>query len=164
MANRSEAYDFELFEPKRRAAEAPRKRNNVIELPPERLAENRRPKPHRVRMFLSFLAFTAVAGILGTFVWGQVQLTELTESLDAAQKTLTEQEGIYTQMKLKSDAGFSLEAVETYAASRLGMQKAGLDQTTAVELSKGDRTQVLRKDGGAGWLDRLLQAAERLLW
>ncbi len=163
MANRSEAYDFELFEPKRREPQAPRKKDNVIRIPREKLEKNRRPAAHPFRMFSAFLAFTVVAGILGAFVYGQVQLTELTESLDAAQRTLAEQQGAYTQMKLRSDAGLSLQSVESYATRQLGMKKAGLDQTTVVELSKGDRSQVLQKSGGGGFLDRLLAGVERLL-
>ena len=164
MANRSsEAYDFELFEPRRNSAREPGKRDNVIRIPRERLEKNRRPKPRPFRIFFSFLAFTAVAGILGAFVYGQVQLTELTESLDAAKKTLTEQQGIYTQAKLRSDSKLSLQAVESYAAKQLGMKKAEKDQTQMIRLSAGDRSEVVRKSAGGEWLDRLLETAESLL-
>jgi hypothetical protein len=66
-------------------------------------------------------------------------------------------------MKLRSDAGLSLQSVESYATRQLGMKKSGLDQTTVVELSKGDRSQVLQKSGRGGFLDRLLAGVERLL-
>lgn len=159
----TEAYDFELFEPKRTAEEVPQKKSNVIELPKEKLEENGRRKPQTVKMFLMFLTFCVLAGVVGTFVYGQVQLAELSESLGTAQKTLQEQQGIYTQMKIKSDSSLSMQAVENYASDKLGMKKAEENQVTPIELAKGDKAEVVAKNNTPNLVERLWRTIESYL-
>ena len=159
MANQSSAYDFALFEPKRSTEpeQEPRRKSNVIELPKERLQKNRRPKAHFGKIITSFLAFLIIAGITGTYVNGQLQLSELSDEMGKAQKTLQEQQNQYSQMKIKSDSSLSMEAVETYAEQKLGMQRTTADQVTTVQLAKGDKSQVVAKSsnsGNWGWLER----------
>lgn len=159
----NEAYDFELFEPKRVAEEVPQKKSNVIELPKEKLEQNGKSRPGTVKMVMMFLTFCVIAGIVGTFVYGQVQLAELSESLGTAQKALQEQQDIYTQMKIKSDSSLSMEAVETYASDKLGMKKAEDSQIVPVELAKGDRAEVVAKDSAPGPLERVWKTIEGYL-
>lgn len=161
--NGSEAYDFALFEPNRRQAETPRKKTNIIELPREKLEQNRKAKVRPASAVSAFLAFAVVTGIVGTFVYGQVQLTELTDSLNAATKTLNENRSVYTQMKMRSDSRLSLEKIENYATQKLGMQKIDQSQVTPIELSRGDKSEVLQKSGGNNWFTRLTDALRRLL-
>ena len=160
--NSSEAYDFALFEPKRRQAELPQK-ENIIEIPHEKLERNRRTKYRPAAIVSGFLAFAVISGIVGTFVYGQVQLTELTDSLNTATKTLSESQSLYTQMKMKSDSQLSLEKIEDYATQTLGMQKIDQDQITPIELAKGDKSEVLQKSGCEGWFSRLLDTVRKLL-
>lgn len=160
--NSSEAYDFALFEPKRRQA-PPQKKENIIEIPREKLEHNRRARVKPAAAVSGFLAFAVIGGIVGTFVYGQVQLTELTDSLNAATKTLNESRSLYTQMKMKSDSQLSLEKIENYATQTLGMQKIDQNQVTPIELSKGDKSEVVRKSGDGGWFSRLTEAVRRLL-
>lgn len=159
----NEAYDFALFEPKRAAEEAPQRKSNVIELPKEKLEQNVRRKPHTAKMLMMFLTFCVISGIVGTFVYGQVQLAELSESLGTAQKTLQEQQGIYTQTKIKSDSSLSMEAVEAYAADKLGMKKAEDSQVTAVELAKGDKAEVVARNDSPNLPERLWRTIEGYL-
>lgn len=164
MAYRSsEAYDFELFEPKRRMEEAPPKKSNVIELPKEKLEENRRPKIGLKRILPAFLSFLIIAGIGGTYIYGQVQLSELAQTLSSTEKTLQEQQNQYTQMKMKSNSKLSTEAVENYAANKLGMKKTTQNQITSVELSKGDKTQVVQKDTDRGWMAQIWETVREYL-
>lgn len=168
MANQSSAYDFALFEPKSNAEPQwkPRKESNIIELPKEQLRENRRPKTRPAKLILPFLAFLVVAGIVGSYVNGQLQLSELSNEMGAAQKTLQEQQNQYSQMKIKSDSSLSMEAVETYATQKLGMQPTSADQVTTVELTKGDKSQVVAAktaDNGWGWLQRVWQTIRGFL-
>lgn len=161
--NSSEAYDFALFEPKRRQEEPQRKKaDNIIEIPREDLERNRRRKI-RPAVIPGFLAFAVISGIVGTFVYGQVQLTELTDALNKETKVLNENQSVYTQMKMRSDSRFSLEKIEKYATQTLGMQKIDQSQVTPVELSKGDKSEVLQKSGQGGLLARLKEAINRLL-
>lgn len=163
MSNQSSAYDFELFEPKRRGEQAPQKKSNVIELPREKLEENRRPKVRLGKIIPAFLAFIVVSGIVGTYINGQVQLSELSDSLGTAKSSLQEQQNVYSQLKIKSDSTLSMEAVESYASQKLGMKKTSQSQVTAVELSKGDKSQVVTKDTGKNWLEQAWEAIKGFL-
>ena len=141
----NEAYDFTLFEPKRQL-EAPQKKSNIIELPQEKLEENRRAKNNPLKILSGFMALLVMLGIVGTMVYGQVQLTELTDQLNKQTKTLNEQQNAYTQMKMKSDSQLSLETVENYATQKLGMKKIEQNQVVPIELSTGDKTQVMNNE------------------
>ena len=161
MQVHNEAYDLSLFEPKRK--EEPRKKNNIVELPAKRLEQNRRPKAQPLRVFSTLLAMAVIVGIAGTMVYSQVQLTELTEQLNAAEKQLTESQSLYTQLSIKSDSQLSLRNVETYAKDELGMRKITQNQVECISLSEGDRGEVLQKTTGADWLDSLWNIVQNLL-
>ncbi|WP_326974586.1 hypothetical protein [Caproicibacter sp. BJN0012] len=152
-----------MFEPKRRAEQEPARKNNVIELPRERLEENRRPKYSRWKMLSTVLSFLIVAGMAGTYIYGQVQLAELSDSLGTVTKQLSEDQSVYTQMNMKSEAQTSLEAVENYAADKLGMEKINQKQVKNIALSSGDKTQILLPVKNDGWFSRLLNSVRRFL-
>lgn len=161
--NSSEAYDFALFEPKREQREGQRKRNNIIELPQQKLEENRRAKRNPARAVSAFLAMAVMLGIVSTMVYGQVQLTELTEELNAATKTYNESASVYTQLKMKSDSQLSLETVEDYAANKLGLKKIEQNQVEHISLSKGDKSEVLQSSAHQGWMTSLWESIVHLL-
>ncbi len=163
MANQSSAYDFELFEPKCREEEMPQRKSNVIRIPKEKLEENRRPKTHPWRFVSTFLAFLTVSGMLSFYIYGQSQLSQLSESISSAQKVLAEQQNNYTQAKIRSDSVLSMQAVEDYATKTLGMRKTTKDQVAPVELSKGDKTQVLAGTGKTSWMERAWEVIKRFL-
>lgn len=160
--NSNEAYDFALFEPKRQQ-EAPREKSNIIELPQEKLEQNRRAKINPLRAVSTFLAFGIMISIVGTMVYGQVQLTELTENLNAATKTLNESESVYTQLQMKSDSQLSLQTVENYATGKLGLKKIEQNQVEPISLSKGDKTQVVQNGEDENWLTSLWNSILQLL-
>ena len=161
--NSSEAYDFALFEPKRQQQQAPLKKSNIIELPKEKLDQNRRARTNPVKAASGFLALIVMLGIVGTMVYGQVQLTELTDQLNSSTKILSENQSVYTQMKMKSDSQLSLETVENYATQKLGMKKVEQSQIEPVELSKGDKTQVIVSETSQNLIISLWNAIQRLL-
>lgn len=163
MANQSSAYDFELFEPKRRAEGNPQKKSNVIRIPREKLAENRSVKARPWRLVPTFLVFLVVSGMLGFYIYGQAQLSQLSEAISSAQKTLAEQQNTYTQEEIRSDSALSMQAVENYAAKTLGMRKTTQDQVTPVELSKGDKMQVAAGADETSWLQRAWEAIKSFL-
>lgn len=160
--NRSEAYDFALFEPKRRQ-EVPQKENNVIELPKEKLEQNRRSALSPFKAVSGFLALLVMLGVVGSFVYGQVQLTELTEQLNTATKTLDENKSVYTQIKMKSDSQLSLQAVENYATNKLGMKKVEKGQVEPVAISKGDKSQVVMTGGKQNWFSAFWNSIVQML-
>lgn len=161
--NSNEAYDFALFEPKRQLQEAPQKKSNIIELPQEKLEQNRKAKIKPFRAVSAFLALGVMLSIVGTMVYGQVQLTELTENLNAATKTLNESESVYTQLQMKSDSQLSLQTVENYATGKLGLKKIEQNQVEPISLSKGDKTQVVQSGADESWLTSLWNSILQLL-
>ena len=159
---RGEAYDFELFEPKRKS-EPQQQTNNIIRLPQADLERNRRPK-HRSLKVLSMSVFlTVMLGIVGTFVYGQVRLSELTNEINLSTTELAEQESLYTQLKMKSQSKLSLETVEEYAETQLGMRKLEQSQVEYISLSQGDKGQVLEGDSSENWLTSIWNFIEQLL-
>lgn len=161
--NSSEAYDFALFEPKHQQQEAPQKKDNIIALPQKKLEQNRRTKVNPAKAVSAFLALAVMLGIVSTMVYGQVQLTELTEKLNAATKTYNESTSVYTQLQMKSDSQLSLETVENYATEKLGLKKIEQNQIESISLSKGDKTQVVQSDTGANFLTSLWESIMQLL-
>lgn len=167
MANQSSAYDFGLFEPKSDAEPERRvqQTTNVIELPQERLQENRRHRTNLGKMVLPIFAFLIIAGLVGTYVNGEVQLYALTTEMNSVQNTLREQQDSYARLKIKSDCSLSMDAVETYATQQLGMKKTSPDQVTTVALTTGDKSQVVEttKDGSWGWLEHAWETVRGFL-
>lgn len=161
--NSNAAYDFALFEPKRQQQAVPQKKNNIIELPKEKLEQNRRTRVNPAKAISGFLAMAIMLGMVGTIVYGQVQLTELTDQLNAATKTYDENKSVYTQLQMKSNSQLSLQAVEDYATSKLGMKKIEQSQVQPIELSKGDKIQVVRSEKNQSWLTSLWNSIMQFL-
>lgn len=162
----NKAYDFSMFEPKPRESVQPERRvqkNNVISLPEKELEKNRRPKLHPFKMLSFFLALFITVGTVGMLIYGQVQMTELTEKINTANKSLAESESVYTQLQMKSAAELSLDTVEDYATNELGMQKIEKNQVEYIGISGEDQGEVLNDFGNDNiftsiwnWLQELL--------
>ena len=80
--------------------------------------------------------------VVGLIIHGQVQLTEVNHKITAAQKTLEEQQSLYTQLQMKVDASISTAVVEKYAKERLGMSKVANSQKEFISLSEGDKVEI----------------------
>ena len=160
MSQRNEAYDFSLFEQKPKEERG--KRDNIIELSKTQLKQSRKAKVRPVRAIATFLTMAVIVGIVGTMVYGQVQLTELTEELNSATKQAEEDKSVYTQLKMKSDSRLSLQAVEAYAEDKLGMHKISQNQVKCISLSQGDKGEVLQKSSD-GWFASFWNTVQNLL-
>lgn len=159
--NRSEAYDLSLFEPKRQERPSGAKKNNVIELTQEQLDKSRRVKIQPLYALATFLSIAVVVGIVGSTVYGQAQLNELTDQISVAAAELEEAKSTYTQLKMKSDSRLTLDTVEEYARDTLGMKKISQEQVVCISLSTGDKGEVLQEDGSLftsvwNWVQDLL--------
>ena len=161
--NSNGAYDFALFEPKKEQKVKQQKNNNVIKLPKEKLELNRREKVKPVKAVLTFLAFAVMLGIVGTIVYGQVQLTELTEELNSANKTLSETQSVYTQLKMKSNSQLSLEVVEKRATNEMGLKKIEQNQIEPISLAEGDKTEVVKSSSNENWFTSFWDSIIELL-
>ena len=159
--DRSEAYDLSLFEPKRQELPASGQKNNVINLTQEQLDKSRRVKIQPLHALATFLSMAVVVGIVGSVVYGQAQLNELTDQINTAQAELSEAQSTYTQLKMKSDSRLSLDTVEEYAKDTLGMRRISQEQVVCISLSSGDKGEVLQEDGSVlgslwNWIQNLL--------
>ena len=86
--NQSEAYDLSLFEP--RELQRPQQRDNIINLPQDRLEKNSRPTLHPLRMLSTLILGAAVVAVMGCMIYSQAELNELTTELNEKTKILTE--------------------------------------------------------------------------
>ena len=163
MQNRSEAYDFGMFAPKQQPLQQPHKKDNIIELPQKQLQKNRRAKLHPFRVFVVSALLVVMLGVVGTMVYGQVQLTELTENINAAQKQLEESQSVHTQLEMKASAKLSLNAVEEYAQETLGMSKIQQSQIENIEIASGDKSEVIQSAESEIWLSSLWNSIVGLL-
>ena len=159
--DRSEAYDLSLFEPKRQELPASGQKNNVIKLTQEQLDKSRRVKIQPLHALATFLSMAVVVGVVGSVVYGQAQLNELTDQINTAQAGLSEAQSTYTQLKMKSDSRLSLDTVEEYAKDTLGMRRISQEQVVCISLSSGDKGEVLQEDGSVlgslwNWIQNLL--------
>ncbi|HEX3037691.1 MAG TPA: hypothetical protein VHO94_01690 [Oscillospiraceae bacterium] len=159
--NRSEAYDLSLFEPKR--LDQPQQKDNIIEIPQEKLEKSRKSKVRPVRAIGGFLALAIMLGVVTSMVYSQVQLTELTEELNTANKQLSENQSVYTQLKMKSDSQLSLNSIENEAKNKLGMIKLEQNQMEFVSLSQGDKGQVIQNNQGENWWTSIWHSIEKVL-
>ena len=159
LENKNVAYDFSLFEeaPQRAPQSKP---NNVIQIPQEKLERNRRRKlkPFAVA---SFLVFTLISlAIVGTMIYSQVQLTELTAEINSKKTELAEAESLYTQLEMKAEAKLSLKKVEEYATQQLGMRKLESYQVEYITLSEGDKVVVNEGVDSISWWEAIFGSGE----
>ena len=157
------AYDFSRFEPRRQETAEQPKKNNVIQLPQEQIEKNAKPRLHPLRLLSSLAMIAVILVTLGSLVYGQVQLTELTDSINDTEEKLSESESLYTQLQMKSDALLSIDAVEEYAEQNLGMRKAEKGQVEYVSSAQGDESTVLVSSGEESVLDQISHWFEQLL-
>lgn len=113
----SSAYDFSLFDEKVIT------KNNVLKLPRTNLYKKvvKLKKISFRAKVISFSTFFVLA--LGTVIFNQVQLTELTDKIRAQTEELNAKQGYYTQLEVKHNKNYSTETIEDYAKNNLNMSK-----------------------------------------
>ena len=137
LREKNVAYDLSLFE-----EVTIKEKDNVLELPNKGLKTKKLRKINPFLM-LAISIFSLISlSIVGTIVYNQVQLTELTANINSVTKQLNESEGIYTQLQVKTESNLSLSIVEDYAKNKLNMSKIDPAQIEYVSLSKGDKATV----------------------
>lgn len=146
-----QAYDFDLFEAhvgEQEQKEEPQQ-DNVIDMPKDTGKAHKKVRLHRhpLRMAAMCIGLTLMAAIMASFVYGQVQLSELTVQISDADSSLSEQQSLYTQLQMRSDAKHSLASVESAATKQLGMAKVDTSRMETVQMNSSDKVQVLQKTG-----------------
>lgn len=139
MDKRNSAYDLSLFEDK------PQKRNtqsNVVKIPRKKWKIKTKKKLKLGTALYIAIISSAIVSMFSSMIYGQVQLTELTDKINESNKVLAENQSIYTQLKMRSESKFSLKSVEEYAENELFMRKIEPSQIEYIVLSNGDKAEI----------------------
>ena len=153
---RNLAYDLRLFEEeeifatsvqtpeKEKAKHQPKKEklNTDVNQTKKAIKKEKRRKNNFFAIACAVAFSLLIVAVVGLIIHGQVQLTELNQQISAAQKSLEEQQSLYTQLQMKVDASISTAVVEKYAKENLGMTKASNSQKEFVSLSEGDKVEI----------------------
>lgn len=174
----TEAYDFALFEG--RGAEnkytvhkksqeldvGTRKEENSLATTSKTQIyriKKQRSRARTFRVVVSVFLLVVALGVTASIIFNQVRLTELTDQLDIKAQQLDESKSLYTQLKMRSDANLSLATVENFAKQNLGMRKIDQSQLVFVELSKGDKGEVVQNNNGGNFFTNLWDSIKNLL-
>lgn len=160
--NRNLAYDLSLFEPSVKEQQK-KNRNNVIKISEEQLERSRRPKYRPTTVISVLFVAMLIVSVLGTMIYSQVQLNELTTKINSMTKQLDESESVYTQLEMKAESKLSLKKVEDYAMNTLNMKKVEPQQIEYISLSKGDKAVIPQGANDRSLLDRISDAISDLL-
>lgn len=155
--NENAAYDLSLFEstavPLKKEPEKKKssnqsnnqkQKNNVVKLTNEQIYSMRKRKHNPLKIAVGVLFGAVVTFVIATIIQGQVQLTELSKEIAKANKELSIQQSIYTEMQMKANAALSPSVIDEYAVTKLGMTKATNTQKEFVNLSEGDKAEIMQ--------------------
>lgn len=158
---RNLAYDLSLFEDddeqkysavphnskKKENKEIPVKGKISADKPADVKPENNaRKKYSPVKIISTAVAGLFVVGALATIIMGQAQITELNRSIEKKTQELKQKDSQYTQLDMNVRSRYSTSIVENYAKNELGMSKATNYQKEFVNLSEGDKAEVLTEE------------------
>lgn len=122
---------------------APKNRDNLIRLTEKELRKARRRHINPLKVASLILCITVVFSLVAYSVYGQVQLTELTEKINVATTNLSQLESVEVQLQMKATSDMNVSEMEEYARTELGMEKINKNQVTYVNLASEDKGAVL---------------------
>lgn len=134
--------------PERSPEELPARRNNVVQLTEKQLRKARNAGINPLRSVLSVVAVALVFTLLTFYIYGQVQLTELTENINAAKSELAQLESVEVQLQMKAMADIDVTEIESYARNELQMELVNQKQITYISLNNRDVGEVVASDNG----------------
>ena len=85
LGERNTAYDISIFEERKHIAE---RKNNILELPDKKASVNKKNKSNVMAVLFTALTFSLSVAIVGTILFNQVQLTEITDKTNKVEKQL----------------------------------------------------------------------------
>ena len=138
-----------------------KKKGKVVKIPHKKIEQIRRRKHNPLRLAVGFALSAIVVAVVAAIIYGQVQLTELNQSIANAQEKLENRQSEYTQMQMKVDSKYTTAIVEEYAQDKLGMYKAPNSQKEFVDLSSGDKAEVV-SDADKSIFDTIADAISSL--
>ncbi len=143
LGERNTAYDISLFQEHKVDDNSV---NNVLKLPKKKRATNAKKKIGIMHGIFLSLTFSLSVIIVGTMIFNQVQLTEITDKTNQMTKQLEESRSENTRLQMKVNEKLSPEVVERYAKSKLLMEKINPCQIEYFNLSTGDKVEVTQSN------------------
>ena len=170
MASTSNAYDFDLFDsrdhgsaapklPEPKAPQKQKQKNNVVKLDEKQLRRSHRHSANTVKMLMNL---AVVLVIVGAVVFSQVQLTELTDEINTANESLSQEKSIAIQLEMQAASKLNTEEIEQIAREKLGMEKVADGQTSYISLTQDDEGTVVQAEKTPNLLDRIWQVLQSL--
>ena len=99
-----------------------------------------------LRSVLSVVSVALVFALLAFYIYGQVQLTELTENINSAKTELAQLESVEVQLQMKAMADIDVSEIESYARNELQMELVNQNQITYISLNNRDVGEVIGND------------------
>lgn len=131
-------------------------RQKLIRLTERDLRIARRKNINPLKVAATITCIAVIFSLVGYSVYGQVQLTELTEKINAQTKSLTQLESVEVQLQMQATSSMNVGELEEYARNVLGMEKVNNSQITYLNLAVEDKGDVIIEDGG-NFFDRILE-------
>lgn len=143
--NDSLAYDFEMFMPK--TAEAPKKQDNIIVLPRNKVASKKRQrsaaKSMSTTVTLIMLAVFILAGFCGNIAL-RLQINEVNSEINDIKSEISELDSEKTQLEVEMQRRLTFANLELEAV-QLGMKK--LEKSNVVYIRVNDKDIAKTQDG-----------------
>ena len=102
-----------------------------------------------------------IVGAIGAVVFSQVQLTELTDEINTANESLSQEKSIAIQLEMQAASKLNTE-IEQIAREKLGMEKVADGQTSYISLTQDDEGTVVQAEKTPNLLDRICQVLQSL--
>ena len=169
MASTSNAYDFDLFDsrdhgsaapklPEPKAPQKQKQKNDVV----KQLRRSHRHSANTVKMLMNLAVVLVIVGAIGAVVFSQVQLTELTDEINTANESLSQEKSIAIQLEMQAASKINTEEIEQIAREKLGMEKVADGQTSYISLTQDDEGTVVQAEKTPNLLDRIWQVLQSL--
>ena len=157
MASTSNAYDFDLFDsrdhgsaapklPEPKAPQKQKQKNNVVKLDEKQLRRSHRHSANTVKMLMNLAVVLVIVGAIGAVVFSQVQLTELTDEINTANESLSQEKSIAIQLEMQAASKLNTEEIKQIAREKLGMEKVADGQTSYISLTQDDEGTVVQAE------------------
>ena len=141
LGERNTAYDISVFEERKYIDE---RKNNIVELPERNAKINKKNKSNVITVLFTALTFSLSVAIVGTILFNQVQLTEITDKMSKVEKQLEESKSENTQLQMKVKEKFSPEKVTYHAKNDLSMEQTNPGQVEYFSLESGDKAEIIQ--------------------
>lgn len=115
-----------------------------------------------VKMLMNLAVVLVIVGAIGAVVFSQVQLTELTDEINTANESLSQEKSIAIQLEMQAASKLNTEEIEQIAREKLGMEKVADGQTSYISLTQDDEGTVVQAEKTPNLLDRIWQVLQSL--